>query len=217
MPDDKSWSQIWDRAKRQAKIKSDGIRNSDDFVNPHWTADEILGQDLSETLETATEEVEEAPEPTKRYRVGAKLEKASETARKDDIRGIRTVTGLVGGLIAGGVAASYGSAGTDLSRVLLLEGGGALTGGLAFGTGDALISGALGKGAERAKGDEYLQGTSEDPTPYSHPSIIESTLSERGNGGYGFKAFRDGVEWSEKGGKKRVRRIHQRPQRRSRS
>lgn len=189
---DENWDELWERIKRTAKIKARNARGDDDFPDLHWTADEILDQDISDTLTEAAREIEEPPEPTRRYRAGAALEDYSEKVN----RGWKTPRfklGMVGGVGVGtatviGNPESLASVGTQL---------GATAGGAAgLGLSDYIASKGLEKTGEKLKGsDADMQQTSKEG---SHPSIISNRLSDRENDVYGFKAFRDdGIEMAE--------------------
>ena len=184
MNDDKSWDEIWKRIKKNAKIKSRNIRSDDDFADLHWTADEILDQDISDTLTEAAMEIEEPPQPTRRYRAGAKLEGYSEKVNRGH-KGKRAILGYSGGL---GVGWAIAGNIEGLAGIGILVGSVA-GGALAAGGSDYLVSKGLEKTGEKLKGsDADMQQTASEG---SYPSIISNRLSDREDGVYGFKAFRD--------------------------
>lgn len=189
---DENWDELRERMKRTAKIKARNFRDDDDFADLHWSADEILEQDITDTLTEATSEIEEPPAPTRRYRAGAALEDYSERVNRGH-KGARFFLGAFGGLALGTYLSmnapdSLASAGKIL--------GGTAAGGAGAGAADYVVSKGLEKAGEKVKGDEAdMQQTAREG---SYPSVISNRLSDRENDVYGFKAFRDdGLEMAE--------------------
>lgn len=187
MENAETWNNIWERIKTTTKIKSRKLREDDDFVDLHWTADEILDQDISDTLEEAAREIDEPPQPSRKYRAGVALEDYSEKvdfSRKTP----RFMFGMGAGTMLGlGIAATSN---LPFGPMYGAVGGGVLS------IPDYFVSKGMRKTGERLKGEEVrMQAVGEEK---QRPSSISYRLSDRENDVYGFKAFRDeGIEWTE--------------------
>jgi len=189
---DESWDQLWERIKTTAKIKTRNIRGDDDFTELHWTADEILDQDISNTLTEAAREIEEPPKPSRRYRAGTALEEEYSEKVNRGHKGKRAILGYGGGLGAGGALAADIDGLTGIGVML----GATVSGAIAAGTSDYVAAKGLEKTGEKVKGSEA--DMQEIARERSYPSVISNRLSDRENDVYGFKAFRDdGLEMAE--------------------
>ena len=188
---DESWDELWERIKTTAKIKTRNIRDDDDFADLHWTADEILDQDISDTLTEAAREIEEPPKPSRRYRAGTALEEHSEKVNRGH-KGKRAMLGYGGGLGAGWSLAGNINGLAGIGIIVGSVAGGAITAGAS----DYLASKGMEKTGKKLKGGEAdMQQTAREG---SYPSVISNRLSDRENDVYGFKAFRDdGLEMAE--------------------
>lgn len=194
MEHDETWDRLWERIKTTAKVKSRNIKSDDDFADLHWTADEILDQDISDTLTEAAREIKAPPEPTRRYRTGSALEDYSEKVNRGH-KGTRAVLGGMGGLWACGAGLALIGHPEGPTSIGILLGSG-VAGSVAAGASDYVAAKGLQKSGELLKGEEgKMQQTAREG---SYPSIISNRLSDRENDVYGFKAFRDdGIETTE--------------------